>query len=385
MGVRTTVDALSTEVTVDKSPRVIVGVTPSDPPPSEVDSSVPPSVEGKATRGSGVPTVPIIDAPVELDAGVTPRVPAVVEAKADIVAAPVSPAPVEKVVERPPASTASARLAETLAFGSSAVELPAAPPREAEASVEPARADEVSVPPASDVPMDETFFSDADVSRHLADEQARAAVDDEALDTPDTFKRKSQPHVVERRARLARYVKWAVAGAAIVCVAAVARTTLTSKAVPSSALRNAAAVAPEAKPEPKPETPPETKPTEAKAAAPAIVADTKPETKPEANAAPVETAAPAAAPPPAPAEEVSGDPKEEKKKSRTALEKGKLAEAIEAGEKSVKLDPTDGEAWLLLGAAYQEKADMTNARRAYTACVKDAKTGPRHECAKMLR
>ena len=51
----------------------------------------------------------------------------------------------------------------------------------------------------------------------------------------------------------------------------------------------------------------------------------------------------------------------------------------------MKLDATDAEAWLILGAAYQEKGNIAEARRAYASCVKEGKTGPRTECAKMLR
>ena len=49
------------------------------------------------------------------------------------------------------------------------------------------------------------------------------------------------------------------------------------------------------------------------------------------------------------------------------------------------LDPTDGEAWLLLGAAYQEKGLNAEARRAFTSCLKEGKRGPMGECRAMLR
>jgi Flp pilus assembly protein TadD len=62
-----------------------------------------------------------------------------------------------------------------------------------------------------------------------------------------------------------------------------------------------------------------------------------------------------------------------------------LGAAIEAGERSVQLDPTDGEAWLILGAAYQTKGDAKEARRCYKSCVEQGKRGPRNECAAMLR
>jgi Flp pilus assembly protein TadD len=75
----------------------------------------------------------------------------------------------------------------------------------------------------------------------------------------------------------------------------------------------------------------------------------------------------------------------EKTASRIALERGRLGAAIEAGERSVALDPTDGEAWLILGAAYQTKGNAKDARRCYKTCIEQAKRGPRGECAAMLR
>jgi Flp pilus assembly protein TadD len=74
-----------------------------------------------------------------------------------------------------------------------------------------------------------------------------------------------------------------------------------------------------------------------------------------------------------------------KSAARSALEGARLKDAIEAGERSIELDPTDGEAWLILGAAYQQKGDWKEARRCYKQCVDQGKRGPRFECAAMLR
>ena len=71
--------------------------------------------------------------------------------------------------------------------------------------------------------------------------------------------------------------------------------------------------------------------------------------------------------------------------ARQALESGRTGVAIEAGERSVALDPTDGETWLLLGAAYQEKGRAADARKAFTSCIKEGKKGPIGECRAMLR
>ena len=86
--------------------------------------------------------------------------------------------------------------------------------------------------------------------------------------------------------------------------------------------------------------------------------------------------------PPAP------DPKaaaQEKRDCRSFLERGALKKAVEAGERSVALDPTDGEAWLLLGAAYQTQGKAGEARRCFTACLKQGKRGSLGECRAMLQ
>ncbi len=76
---------------------------------------------------------------------------------------------------------------------------------------------------------------------------------------------------------------------------------------------------------------------------------------------------------------------QEKAAARQALESGRAGVAIEAGERSVALDPTDGEAWLLLGAAYQEKGKTGDARRCFNSCLKQGKKGPIGECRQMLQ
>src|SRR5262249_24639037 len=120
-------------------------------------------------------------------------------------------------------------------------------------------------------------------------------------------------------------------------------------------------------------------------AVPAAVAPAPQPTSAAAPAAAVPSAPTDSAEPPAKVEEGTADAKEVQAKARSFLEKRKLADAIEAGEQSVALDPTDSESWLILGAAYQEKGSMAEARRAYTSCVKEGKTDLRQECAKMIR
>ena len=66
--------------------------------------------------------------------------------------------------------------------------------------------------------------------------------------------------------------------------------------------------------------------------------------------------------------------------ARTLLEKGAGTDAIVAGRTSVALDPTDAEAWLVLGAAYQVVGNWQEARSAFQSCVRLAKRGPIAEC-----
>jgi hypothetical protein len=215
---------------------------------------------------------------------------------------------------------------------------------------------ELSIPPMGDLsvePVADRFFAQDPSAGH----------DDEwDHDGKDHALRKSRPEVIERRARFARYVRWAVGGAAVVCLAAFARSAMTPWRAGSPAVQVAAAAAP---------LPPDV-------ARPAVVAPpaAAPKAPPPIAASEV--------PPAAPADD-GKTALEEKNDSRRALERGKTADAIDAGERSVAKDPTDGEAWLLLGAAYQDKGMMAEARRAYGSCLKEGKRGPLGECRAMLR
>jgi cytochrome c-type biogenesis protein CcmH/NrfG len=76
---------------------------------------------------------------------------------------------------------------------------------------------------------------------------------------------------------------------------------------------------------------------------------------------------------------------EERELARRALERGKMREAIGAAERSTALDPSDAEAWLILGAAKQEIGHGSEALAAFRSCTKVAKKGPVSECRSMLR
>ena len=249
--------------------------------------------------------------------------------------------------------------------------------------------DEVSIPPVVPVvDLDDNFFSAPRAINPLG----LAPHDDE----PEPISQKMTPRVRARRERFSKYVKGTVAVAAALCAMAMIRHSVGGAHKDSDPTPVAAA---------EPRSMPVTRvasPEPPKAAAPAAipvdvppppVAEVAPpvEAKPEAKAPnAVEThAAQVAKPAPVAAPVVDPSPTktalEEKRTSRTMLERGKIAAAIDAGERAVALDPTDGESWLLLGAAYQEKGRTADARKAFTSCVKEGKKGPIGECRAMLR
>lgn len=257
------------------------------------------------------------------------------------------------------------------------------------AAAEAGEGEEESVPPVGDLAVAEKFFSEGDLGAHLAaneKEDLDDVLDEIAL---EKLKRKTAPHVVRRRARFVRIVTWIAGGAAALCVVAIVRTLLTPSAAFDASARAAVVAS-----DPIPTAEPAARVATASEPAPAEPAPASEEPKEKEESAKVEasqTEAPkeeaASEPSPAPAEQASSavDAVAEKVTARKALERGRLSEAIEAGERSVAADPTDGEAWLILGAAYQERGKMADARRCYMACLKEGKRGPKGECAAMLQ
>ena len=267
-----------------------------------------------------------------------------------------------------------------------------------------------SYPP---VDLDTDFFASAarahsDLSIDLEERDPRLAL-------------KLTPGVAHRRKQLAKYVKIAVGLSSALCLAALVKVAVAGHAETQAPRKHA--VAQPASPPPAVEAL-----AEAPAAAPAIANVAPPTGSAPAADPPVATAeAPAESPPAqqAPAQEppaqqppaqqvaeqaaasataasaakapgaaseqpssAAPDPEQAQKAksaSRVALEHGRMGAAIEAGERAVALDPADGEAWLILGAAYQEKGNAKEARRCYKACVEQGKRGPRGECGAMLR
>ncbi len=224
--------------------------------------------------------------------------------------------------------------------------------------------DEGSVPPMGD--LDARFFEMASDPFESADPASRRPL------------RQFQGPAAQRRERFVRFVAGAVALSAILCAAALVKRAVVATeggaedqtGAPRHAFAVAAGVAPVAL-RVAPVAPVAPNATGLPiAAAPAVV------TSPPA---PVQPAAPPVVEP-GPASAL-----EERGASRDALEHRKFALSIEAGERSVALDPTDAEAWLVLGAAYQERGQLGEARRCYKTCLVKATWGPRTECRELLR
>jgi hypothetical protein len=270
---------------------------------------------------------------------------------------------------------------------------PSSPPTaeaDAPASEPPIPPDDLSVPPVSLDDWDSPFFSEG---------------------SPDEPDPRAARHALfastaERRAHLSRYVIAAVAFSAAICLVALAKAAL-FRAGEGDSAPAAATLVGRASLDPLPiasrDVPPgsdmHTEITGSaggeapKAAEPA--ADPAPLDSPalaapsaSAGAAPSASVDPSSVIATSAAADAAVDPGEalrQREACRAALEQNKLGAAVGAGERAVALDPGDGEAWLVLGAAYQERGDLANARRCYRACLSEGKRGPRKECADMLR
>jgi hypothetical protein len=221
--------------------------------------------------------------------------------------------------------------------------------------------------------------------------------DDEAPASVARSRALASAPVRARRKYLMRYVAGAVGVAGLIGIAALVRITASPDARASEGRDHASAAAvaiegaalPAAAP-----AEPEAKaaaPEIAQTAAPALVSDSVPPSGDVAAAAPAPAPAAASAAPAAAVDDTTApalDPvaaREAKRDAQHAIDRNHFADAIEAGERSVALDPTDAEAWLILGAAYQEKGSYADARRCYSSCSHRATRGPRGECNALLR
>ncbi len=310
------------------------------------------------------------------------------------------------------------------------------PPREAPS--DPA-SDEISIPPITTPAFGDSSASHGLDPNELEDSffVRRAAVEAHAHQAHhDDVEQQVDPRTAQkrtaaaqaRRAHLTGYVKWTVVAAAALLAIGIGRVELQGKpefGPPPPIIHTAMAavvdntphsIAPRDPNAPPPATPLGAPEEESQAAADQAVAALENQaTQPVANdavqAAPAAidsnaqkpadpvaqpaAAAPAAATPDAPvapanapaAAPVVSDKTaaQEKKSASQLLEHGHAKGAIEAGERSVALDATDGEAWLVLGAAYQEVGKNADAKRCFNSCIKEGKRGPISECRAMLQ
>ena len=219
-------------------------------------------------------------------------------------------------------------------------------------------------------------------------------VDDVAREVAREAARFESAAFKERQRYLARYVAGAVAASTVICLAAffrvasaapdmsphaarasLASTSLTTAAEPAQPVEPSIASPAEAPPAPP-------APVVAAASPAPVVGAIAPTPAAAAPATNASTSAPIADAP------ASDGPtaRQSKDAAMHALEHGNWNAAIAAAERSVRLDPTDGEAWLILGGAYQERGSDRAARHAYASCAQSAKPGhARSECASLAR
>jgi hypothetical protein len=328
-------------------------------------------------------------------------------------------APMDGALEPASASAPMAQEAEATASASlppeAATETPPAfaadPPPPGGATLEAASTLDESFPPV-EPPADAHAELDHDFFAHKAHDSVPPSVPPslrEPESTDPRLRRTHTPEAAKRRAQFAKYVKIAVGVAAGVCLLAVGKVVLLQNAPgtaahaeeqPASFAHPGTAPSPivsqvVAPPAPSAQTAEATEQAsavQAAASAPAEPSSVAEQPSAVASAAVPEVASAAASSAPSASSAAGGeaapDPKEAAKlkgQAQRALDRGAFGQAIAAGEKSVGLDPTDGEAWLLLGAAYQEKGDTKNARRCYRSCIDQGKRGDKSECAAMLR
>jgi hypothetical protein len=251
-----------------------------------------------------------------------------------------------------------------------------------------------SGPPAAD--LADRFFEEGVKSEHeivkprLGAVMVQEAQEDEAADLK--ILHKMQPEVLARRAKYVRYVSIVSAGCMLLGLAGLVKHKIARGDQENAARDMAAYAATHA-----PENSPIENAAPMVAPSPSSLPAVPPvEPSPSAVAVAAASAAPDVAPPgqvPAPAVAAAVSPPsatgktaaQEKRDCQGFLDRGAFGKAAEAGERSVALDPTDGEAWLLLGAAYQSIGRGGDARRSFNACLKQGKKGPLGECRAMLR
>lgn len=235
--------------------------------------------------------------------------------------------------------------------------------------------DDISVPPVDLDEHDDRFFEAGEKVRHSSGLSGSFDAVDPA------HARKMTAEAKARRAHLTRYVKGAVIAAAAILALALVVSKLRTKNEPAPAVQVTHA------PDPTP-PPPIPSPTQVQdTPPPPLDMDTENTVPPDpsaSTAASVDTSPSAVPSASASVEKPAKTALQEKLDSKALLEREAYGAAVAAGERSVALDSTDGEAWLILGAAYQGMGNAGQAKRCYTTCTKQ-KRGPIADCQQMLQ
>jgi hypothetical protein len=238
--------------------------------------------------------------------------------------------------------------------------------------------DDTSVPPV-DLEVHDEFFAAGEKVPVTRDASGSYA----GIDPRHAQKMTAAAHA--RRAHLSRYVIWAVGAAAGLLVVGLtvsklrhpvdepARHEIAHVVAPVETQATATQQAAAAQPPPVQELSDQGNLDDKKADDTKVDDDKKDEVKDEPDKKPDEMPA-----------EKPKNAWQEKQAAKAALERGANGVAIAAGERSVALDPSDGEAWLVLGGAYQAMGNNGQAKRCYNACVSQGKKGPIGDCRDML-
>jgi DNA-binding response OmpR family regulator len=72
------------------------------------------------------------------------------------------------------------------------------------------------------------------------------------------------------------------------------------------------------------------------------------------------------------------------REAQALLDRGSFGRAIDVGKRATAMDPTNAEAWLTLGGAYDANGNHLQARSAYKSCIEGAKGGRVTECRALL-
>ncbi len=241
--------------------------------------------------------------------------------------------------------------------------------------------DDTSVPPI-DLEVHDAFFAAGEAGHHQITKESGSFA---AVDPRHAQKMSASAHA--RRAHLSRYVKIAVGAAAGILMLGFAIKSFRGHPNDEPVRREVTHVAAIQQPVQQPEQP--------KAVTPPVVENVDTAKVDEAKTDEKKTDENVAAADAKAAEETvekkddlpPEKPKnawQEKQAAKAALERGANSAAIQAGERSVALDPSDGEAWLVLGGAYQAMGNSAQAKRCYTACTTQGKKGPISDCKDML-